>query len=106
MKWIKILEGIDVSQQIVPDGTSKLVIIGDHRICLSNVNNQFYAIKNACPHRGQSLSEGKINYLGELVCPLHGYRFSLKTGREGDHKCEDVQTYQIRMEEKGVFILI
>jgi len=106
MKWIRIFDSISVATSTISHSTSKLVIIGDHRICVSNVNDQFYAIKDSCPHSGQSLSQGKINYLNEIVCPLHGYRFSLKHGQEGDHKCKDAQTYQVRVDDDGLFIYI
>lgn len=106
MKWIKIFKEFDAAARTIPDGNSKLVIIGNHRICLSNVNNQFYAIQDTCPHSGHSLSQGKINYLNEVVCPLHGYRFSLKHGQEGDQKCADAKTYRVRMDEEGLAIWI
>jgi len=31
------------------------------------------------PPRGRALSRGKVE-CNEVVCPLHGYRFDLKTG--------------------------
>lgn len=40
----------------------------------------YYAFDSKCPHRGASLAEGEI--AGELiVCPLHHFKFNLKTGR-------------------------
>lgn len=33
----------------------------------------------ACPHRGGPLADG-ITGAGQVVCPLHGRRFSLETG--------------------------
>ena len=106
MKWIRIFDKLTNAINTIPNGNSKLVIIGDHRICLSNVHDQFYAIKDACPHSGHSLSQGKINYLNEIVCPLHGYRFSLKHGQEGDQKCKDAQTYRVKVREEGLYIMI
>jgi nitrite reductase/ring-hydroxylating ferredoxin subunit len=106
MKWVKIFDEIGKANIAIPENTSKLLIIGDHRICLSNVNNEFYAIKDACPHSGHSLSQGKINYLNEIVCPLHGYRFSLKHGQEGDHKCNDAKTFRVKVDEHGLHLLV
>lgn len=106
MKWIKIFGEIKKANAAIPNSTSKLVIIGDHRICLSQLNNEFYAIQDSCPHNGESLSKGKMNYLGEVVCPWHGYRFSIKSGQEGDHKCSDAKTYRIKINEEGVYIFI
>lgn len=42
-------------------------------------NGKLYGIQNICPHEGGQLCNGWIES-GEVVCPLHGYRFDLKTG--------------------------
>lgn len=40
----------------------------------------WHAVDNRCPHRGAPLCDGALN--GEwMVCPLHHFKFSLKTGR-------------------------
>ena len=106
MKWVKIFSELNVAIETIPTGTSKLVIIGENRICLSQINRQFFAIQDACPHNGESLSKGKINYLGEIVCPWHGYRFNIKSGIEGDHKCTTAKTYRLKVEEGGLFIFV
>ena len=38
-----------------------------------------YALQNQCPHEGGSLAGGAVEG-DEVSCPLHGYRFNLKTG--------------------------
>ncbi len=38
-----------------------------------------YALQNQCPHEGGSLAGGLIEG-DEVICPLHGYRFNVKTG--------------------------
>jgi nitrite reductase/ring-hydroxylating ferredoxin subunit len=106
MKWIKVFVDLNAARAAVPHNCSKLVIIGEQRICLSNVGNTFFAIQDLCPHSGHSLSQGKLNYLNEVVCPLHGYRFSLKDGQEGDQKCKNARSFRIKLDETGLFIYI
>jgi nitrite reductase/ring-hydroxylating ferredoxin subunit len=44
------------------------------------VEGTYYAFDARCPHRGAMLSDGEFS--GDLlVCPLHHFKFSLKTGR-------------------------
>ena len=63
----------------VPEGTLKLVQVGDEEIALANVAGTVYAISDVCPHRQASLSEGELE--GELLmCPRHGSMFDVKTG--------------------------
>jgi nitrite reductase/ring-hydroxylating ferredoxin subunit len=45
-----------------------------------------------------------VNYLGDVICPWHGYRFNLKTGREANEQAKDLITYPVKEEEEGVFI--
>ncbi len=106
MKWTKVIGSLEQAAHLIPAGTSKLVIIGDHRICLSNINSEFFAIQDTCPHSGHSLSQGKINYLNEIVCPLHSYRFSFKHGQEADQKCKDAKTYRVKVDKEGLFVFV
>jgi nitrite reductase/ring-hydroxylating ferredoxin subunit len=42
-------------------------------------NGQLFGVQNVCPHEGGQLCNGWIEG-DEVVCPLHGYKFDLKTG--------------------------
>ena len=68
-----------VSTDELTEGMGKLIEIEEKQIALFNVGGDFYALENACTHRGGPLAEGKIN--GEVVtCPWHGAQFNIKTG--------------------------
>ncbi len=60
------------------------------------------AIENRCPHSNGPLSEGIIGN-GEVVCPLHGHKFDLKTGM-GSAPNETVRTFPAWVEEGTLFI--
>ena len=81
-----------------------MVRIGERRICIFHLDAGFKAFDNLCPHNGHSLLEGTTNYLGEVVCPLHGYRFSLKDGKESESRCSDLTIHQIDITNDGVFL--
>jgi 3-phenylpropionate/trans-cinnamate dioxygenase ferredoxin subunit len=85
-------------------GRPQLVIIGTTRICLVLVDDRLLAIEDRCSHNGESLSKGSVNYLGEVICPWHGYRFNLKTGRESGQRSRDLTTYPVKEDAEGVFI--
>jgi len=64
-------------------------------IALFNVEGSFYALDSDCPHMGGPLGMGFLD--GDTVmCPLHGWMFSVKTGesptmpglRTGCYDCE------------------
>jgi 3-phenylpropionate/trans-cinnamate dioxygenase ferredoxin subunit len=63
-----------------------------------------YAFAYKCPHAGGVMAEGFIDSLGNAVCPLHRYKFSLKTGRNSTGE-DYLKTYQTEINENGVFII-
>lgn len=104
MEWIKVFSSEAEARQRILQDHPQLVILDGKRICLTLHNNQFLAVQDSCTHSGESLSKGRINYLGEIVCPWHGYRFELQTGRACDSSCRDLSTYPIRIDPTGFYV--
>ena len=48
-------------------------------IAVFKLDEKFYAIEDVCTHDGGKLTGGCVEN-GEIVCPRHGARFSIKTG--------------------------
>ena len=64
----------------IPAGSIKEVLVGGTPLALANVDGTFYAISNACLHRGGPLGQGQLE--GSVVtCPWHGWQFDVKTGK-------------------------
>lgn len=60
-------------------GGCRLITEQGRSIALFNVDGQFYAIDDSCPHQGASLSSSRIE--GHLIrCGAHGLRFDLANG--------------------------
>ncbi len=79
MDWIKIFENTTVANAALDENHPRLLIVHGKRICLVKRDGKILAIQDTCTHSGGSLSQGTMNYLGEVVCPLHQYQFNLKT---------------------------
>jgi len=60
------------------------------------------AIENKCPHRQGPLSEGIIDE-GKVICPLHGHKFNLSTGK-GSEKPECVKVFPVWLQNEYVYI--
>ena len=103
MKWIKIFNQPGEAKERLKESQPQQVVIGLVRICLIRVQDNFFAVGDKCSHNGESLSKGKINFMGEITCPWHGYRFDLKTGRCAEN-CPDIPTYPVKENEDGFFI--
>jgi NAD(P)H-dependent nitrite reductase small subunit len=50
------------------------------RIAVFRTGADVFALSGRCPHSGGSLGHGWVEQ-GEVVCPLHGWRFRLADGR-------------------------
>lgn len=62
-------------------GEARRFDVGDHRIALVRVGDDFYAVGDRCSHADFSLSEGEVLAEDcEIECWKHGSAFSLKTG--------------------------
>jgi nitrite reductase/ring-hydroxylating ferredoxin subunit len=55
------------------------------RVRVQAIDGQLYAYTLVCPHLGGPLEEASEQD-GCVVCPWHGYRFDLRTGRSADDR--------------------
>jgi len=79
----------------LPPGASLVVLVGDLSIALFNIGRSVYAIDNICPHTGGPLARGRLN--GTIVtCPLHGWRFDVRTGQSPHLPGEQLRTFPVR----------
>jgi nitrite reductase/ring-hydroxylating ferredoxin subunit len=106
MDWVKIIETQAMAESALPENIPRLLIVRGQRICLVRREGKLFAVQDKCTHNGESLSKGHLNYLGEVVCPLHQYQFNLKTGRECSQRSNDLDCYPVKENEEGVFILL
>ncbi|ACD84516.1 Rieske (2Fe-2S) protein [Candidatus Methylacidiphilum infernorum] len=63
----------------IPEGAGKCFDAEGKKIAVFCYKGEYFALDDTCPHEGGPLSEGFIEN-GEVECPWHGARFSLKTG--------------------------
>jgi len=61
------------------EGAGKAVVANGCEVAVFRCQDRLYALQNQCPHEGGSLAGGAVEG-EEVVCPLHGYRFNIKTG--------------------------
>ena len=104
MDWIKLFSTEAEARDKILRDKPQLVILHGVRICLTLYQEKFYAVQDACTHNGTSLSKGNINFLGEIICPLHNYQFNLQSGRECNSRSRDLKTFPVKIDESGFFI--
>jgi nitrite reductase/ring-hydroxylating ferredoxin subunit len=98
----------------IPPGRRKIVEIEGRSIGVFNVNGQFFALRNRCPHQGAPLCQGSVKgtalpslpgeYLwareGEILrCPWHGWEFDITTGKNmAEPERWRVRRYEVTVE--------
>lgn len=74
------------------------------RICLGRYQDGFFAFAAKCPHAGGHFSNGYIDALGNVVCPLHRYKFCMKNGRNVSGEGYYLKHWPVEVREEGVFV--
>lgn len=64
----------------VPKATMKGFAVKGRQILVANVDGSFYSVDAICPHMKGYLPSGKLEQ-NELVCPKHGARYDVVTGK-------------------------
>ena len=104
----------------IPEGHMSVFEIERNDILVGRKYGKLFACDNSCPHRGASLSKGRLE--GEnIICYMHGYEYNIFNGRlvtmkswkkESSwieqnpewRKSGQLILYKISENEKGVFI--
>jgi 3-phenylpropionate/trans-cinnamate dioxygenase ferredoxin subunit len=110
----------------ISPGASKLVTVKGREIGLFNVNGEYFALANKCPHEGASLCAGRLVGLAQsegpsdyrllrqgefLKCPWHGWEFDVRTGQSWcDPENTYVRQYAVSVEDgeellKGPYVI-
>ena len=64
----------------IPPGTMRTVDVEDWCIVVVNVDGEFFAYDNQCPHMGGPLGKGRVEGT-TIVCPWHAWKFDARSGR-------------------------
>jgi len=82
------------------------VEVAGKKMCIGKYNEEIFAFAYKCPHAGGTLAEGYIDVLGNIVCPVHGYKFNLKNGRNVSSEGYYLRHWPLQIKNDGVYIAI
>lgn len=105
--------------QDLPAGTHKIVEASGLSIGVYNIDGEYFAILNYCPHQGAELCKGPVcgttlpsavyefNYGHdqEIVrCPWHGWEFEITTGRSLFSDKVRIKSFPVRLIDGKVYV--
>lgn len=90
----------------IPQGKAITLHLPRFRIAVFHIADDFFAIKDACPHAEYPLSKSVV--CGESVtCASHGWKFNLRTGcGERGEPATDIRTFPIEIRNNKIWVKI
>ena len=102
IEWIKIADAVE---QINFDSNNITEVeAGGKRICIARHNNELFAFAYKCPHAGGYFTDGYLDALGNVICPVHRYKFCMKNGRNVSGEGYYLKHWPVEIKEDGVFV--
>lgn len=73
-------------------------------IALFKVDGIIYAVDNVCPHN--HTPKMHLGYIEDehVLCPVHFFKFSLKTGKQTSDVGCTLPTYEVKIENNDVYV--
>lgn len=98
-RWVEV--GLPTE---IADQSCKLVEIDRIPIAIFNLEGEFYAIEDNCPHQHLPLADGLVEN-DCITCPYHGARFNIITGQLlAPPACDNLKTFPTRVVEGRIEI--
>jgi nitrite reductase/ring-hydroxylating ferredoxin subunit len=101
-KWYKIAE----TAEEIEFGSNHLAVAeaNGKKICVGRFNDRLFAFAYKCPHAGGILADGYIDATGNVVCPLHRYKYDMSNGRNVSGEGYYLKHWPIEMREDGIYV--
>ena len=100
--WVKVAEhigDIDFAANNIAERE-----VGGKKICIGKFNQLVFAFAAVCPHAGGLLAKGCINASGHIVCPVHSYKFNMRTGYNVSGEGYCLKHWPVDIRADGIFI--
>ncbi len=83
------------------------VEVGTQRVVLTRIEGQLCAFNALCPHQLGNLERGFLNS-GEIECPVHGWRFNVRTGKSVYPEDDGLRLrrYEVKEEDGRVWVKV
>jgi len=101
-KWHKVADSLGE----IEFGSNNIAVVdlNGKIICIGKFNESVFAFAYKCPHAGGTLAEGFIDALGNIVCPLHRYKYNMANGRNTSGEGYYLTHWPVEIKEDGIFV--
>ena len=81
----------------------KIIEIAGRKMTAARYKENIFLIAHKCPHAGGTLADGFIDATGNIVCPIHRYRFTLQNGRNVSGEGYHLKTWPVEIRVDGIY---
>jgi 3-phenylpropionate/trans-cinnamate dioxygenase ferredoxin subunit len=74
------------------------------KICVAKIKDHLFAFAHKCPHAGGWLTDGFLDAQGNVVCPIHRYKYDLRNGRNVSGEGYYLKNWSIETRPDGIFV--
>jgi NAD(P)H-dependent nitrite reductase small subunit len=99
-EWVAVTAASEL-----PPGTAACAPAGDGEVAVFNVDGELLAVEARCLHKGGALSDGHVSD-GVVTCPLHWWRYDLRTGERLGAPDLRLSCYPVRVVDGRVEVLL
>lgn len=86
------------------DNNMCLVEVNGKTLTLARFREQLFAFAHKCPHASGIMADGFIDATGQVVCPMHRYRFNMQNGRNTSGEGYYLKTHLAERRADGIYI--
>jgi 3-phenylpropionate/trans-cinnamate dioxygenase ferredoxin subunit len=101
-QWHKVADSESEIQ--FADNHIAVIEVTGKTMCIGKHQQQLFAFAHKCPHAGGILAEGWIDATGNVVCPLHRYKFNITNGRNTTGEGYYLKQWPVEIREAGIFV--
>ena len=101
-KWYKVAGSPE--ELILPENNIAVVTVHNKKICLTTFQQHWFGFAYKCPHASGIMAHGYIDAVGNIVCPVHRYKFNLQNGRNTSGEGYYLRTYPVEVRDNGLYI--
>lgn len=88
----------------IPKNEMRVYKVEDHEILVVNVEGEFYAFENQCPHMGYPLYLGTLEG-NVLTCGFHYAKFDVSNGRSiGSVTQEPLRKFKVKIQNSSILV--
>jgi nitrite reductase/ring-hydroxylating ferredoxin subunit len=87
------------------ENSGKKFFVNDVEIAVFKINSEVFALSNICPHQQTHLIYVGFFEYEFVICPAHGWRFNLRTGKK-DSGSNGLISYLVEFFEDKVYVKV